>query len=260
MPIQHLSLDFAPPLAIITLAQSESGNRVGRAFLNELGAAVEAATSVPGIRAAILTNSGGTFCAGWDDSIVHEIEAQGAGAAGSVLLGTTFQFLADAPLPFIAAINGDAMSAGLELALACDLRLASSRSRFGLPDVSAGRIPMAGGTQRLTRIVGHPRAVDLILTGRTLTSSEALQWGMLNAVTEADDLLAVATDLAKTLSERGPIAVGLAKEAIYRGADMPLQEALRYETDLTILLQTTSDRAEGVQAFIEKRGPRFQGQ
>jgi enoyl-CoA hydratase len=259
MPFQHLSLDFAPPIAIITLTQPESGNRVGRALLEELSTAVETATARQDVRAAILTNSGSNFSAGWDDAVVREIETQGTDAARSTLLGGTFQFLVNASVPIIAAINGDAISAGLELALACDLRLASTQARFGFPDVSDGRIPMAGGTQRLSRIVGYPRAVELVLTGRILTSAEALEWGMLNAVYEAEVVLSSAADLAKTLSERGPLAVGLAKEAIYRGADMPLQEALRYETDLTILLQTTSDRAEGVQAFIEKRQPRFQG-
>jgi enoyl-CoA hydratase/carnithine racemase len=175
------------------------------------------------------------------------------------LLGSTFQFLVESPLPVIAAINGDALSAGFELALACDFRLAVESANLGLPDIIDGRIPMAGGTQRLARIAGHPRATELILTGRIISAGEALSWGILNAVCGPEELLSAASRIAETLATRGPIAVRLAKEAVHRGVDMPLQQALRYETDLTVLLQTTSDRAEGVRAFVEKREPHFEG-
>jgi enoyl-CoA hydratase len=259
MPYQSLSLNFAPPIATITLTHSESGNLVNRRLLGDLREAIELAAADRRIRAAILTGSGETFSRGWDDSVLSEVEALRISAIESGLLGSTFQFLTESPLPIIAAINGDAVSAGLELALACDLRLASSHANFALPDIAEGRIPMAGATQRLPRIIGHARAVDLVLTGRTLTATEALEWGILNSVHETDGLPAAAERLAKTLSERGPVAVRIAKEAIYRGSDMPLEEALRYETDLTVLLQTTRDRAEGVQAFIDKHPPRFEG-
>jgi enoyl-CoA hydratase len=256
MRIHSISLDIEAPSATITLDRT----RVDRTLLEELRAAVDTVAGDPRIRVAILTGSHGNFCEGWDESVVQELESGGVATAASGLLGSTFQFLAESPVPLIAAIDGGAISAGLELALACDLRLASSRATFGLPDVGDGRIPMAGGTQRLPRIVGHARAIEMVLIGRTIAASEALSWGMLNAIFEPEHLLTAAKDLARSLTLRGPIAVRLAKEAIYRGADMPLQEALRYETDLTVLLQTTTDRAEGVEAFAEKREPRFFGQ
>jgi enoyl-CoA hydratase/carnithine racemase len=259
MPYTTLAVDRRSPLAEISLIRPGTGNRIDRRLLRELEEAVERSAADSGTRAVIVTGSNGVFSQGWDDAVIHDLQSAGVEAAEPGLLGSTFQFLVESPLPVIAAINGDALSAGFELALACDVRVAALTATFGLPDTGEGRIPMAGGTQRLARLAGRGCAVEMILTGRTLTASEALGVGILNSICEPTALLETARRLGLAIAGRGPQAVMLAKEAVYRGLEMPLEQALRYETDLTVLLQTTADRTEGVQAFVEKREPRFEG-
>jgi enoyl-CoA hydratase len=161
--------------------------------------------------------------------------------------------------PVICALNGDATSAGLELALACDVRLAAQGARFTLPETAQGLIPMAGGTQRLARLVGRAHALRLLLLAEPIDAEEALRIGLVSAVFPPDNLIAEAEALAGRMASRGPIALRYAKEAVRRGLEQPLDQALRFETDLTVILQTTEDRAEGVRAFLEKREPKFKG-
>jgi enoyl-CoA hydratase len=161
------------------------------------------------------------------------------------------------PRPVVCAITGDAHSAGLELALACDIRIASPDARFSLPEVRMGLLPLAGGTQRLPRLIGRGRALEMILSGDSIDASDALRIGLISAV--AHDPAAEAGRIAGRIADQAPIATRYAKEAVARGTEMPLQQALRFETDLTVILQTTEDRAEGVRAFLEKRRPEFKG-
>lgn len=161
--------------------------------------------------------------------------------------------------PVIALIEGDAIGAGLELALACDVRIAAEHATFAMPGLAAGAVPEGGGTQRLPRLVGHAKAAEMILLGEPIDAASALACGLVNRVAPRDEARAVAERLAQTMASRGPIALRYAKEAINRGLDMPLEQALRYETDLTVILQTTTDRNEGVRAFLEKRPPHFEG-
>lgn len=161
--------------------------------------------------------------------------------------------------PVIAAIEHACDGAGLELALACDVRIASDAATFGMPAVAAGRVSALGGTQRLPRIAGRTAAAAMLLLGDTLSAEDALRRGLVNAVTPAGAARAAAMRLAEAIASRGPVAVRYAKETMLRGAGMTLDAALGYETDLTVILQTTADRAEGVAAFIEKRAPRFEG-
>ena len=161
--------------------------------------------------------------------------------------------------PVICAINGASVSAGLELALACDVRLASSDATFALPETAHGAIPMGGGTQRLARLVGRGEALRLILLGEEIDAEEAHRIGLVSSVVPAVGLATEAKALAETMASRGPIALRYAKEAVRRGLDQSLDQALRYETDLTVVLQSTEDRAEGVRAFLEKRDPKFEG-
>jgi enoyl-CoA hydratase len=170
-----------------------------------------------------------------------------------------FGCLAELPQPVVCAINGDAFGAGLELALACDVRIASEGASFALPDISLGLLPVAGGTQRLPRLVGRGKALEMVLTGEPVDAQEALRIGLVGAVAPPEVLATVAEAVASRIAERGPLAVRYAKEAVSRGIDMPLEQSLRYETDLTVILQTTEDRAEGVKAFLEKRRPEFKG-
>jgi len=161
--------------------------------------------------------------------------------------------------PVIAAINGDALDQGLELALACDIRIASSSARFAISHVSKGVIPWDGGTQRLSRLVGRGKTLEMILLGEAIDANEALRIGLVSQVVPGDELIPAALNLAQTLTEKGPIALRYAKEAIYKGMDMTLEQGLRLEADLYFLLHTTEDRTEGITAFREKRPPKFKG-
>lgn len=169
-----------------------------------------------------------------------------------------FNRLAELKQPVIAAIDGFTLGGGLELALACDIRIATARSQFGLPEVKLGIIPGYGGTQRLSRLIGVGKAMQLILTGNFISANEANQYGLIEEITETD-VMSRAIEIATIISSRGPIAVKKAKEAIVRGMEMPLKEGLSLEAKLFGDLCTTEDKEEGVSAFLEKREPLFTG-
>jgi enoyl-CoA hydratase/carnithine racemase len=161
--------------------------------------------------------------------------------------------------PTIGVIQGEALGQGLELALACDIRIASDQSFFSMSQISNNELPFDGGTQRLPRLVGRTKAMELILTGVTIDSREANRIGLVNRVFPLNELLPSALKLAEDLSAKGPIALRYAKEAVIKGLDMTLEQGLRLEADLYFLLHTTQDRQEGIKAFREKRTPGFQG-
>jgi enoyl-CoA hydratase/carnithine racemase len=167
--------------------------------------------------------------------------------------------IAAIPKPTIAAINGDATGHGLELTLACDLRIAADSAKLAMDQVLEGSIPWDGGTQRLPRIVPRAIALEMILTGRQLDADEALSVGLVNELAPSAELSARANALAERLAASAPIAAAYVKEALNKGMDMPLEQGLRLEADLAILLHTTQDRAEGLRAFLEKRSPEFVG-
>jgi enoyl-CoA hydratase len=253
MPYQTISLSRRGAIAYLNLSRPERENRIDGRLLQELATACDELTDDPQVRAVIL--SGGdapVFSLGWDPCLLNA-------NAGEPPPSHAFDCLSQLARPVICAINGDAISAGLELALACDVRLACSEAHLGLPETTWGLIPMGGGSQRLARIVGRGKALELILAAEIIDAQEAHRIGLVSQALPRDKLLPEAEALARRIAERGPIAVRYAKEAVSRGLDMTLEQALRFETDLTIILQTTEDRAEGVRAFLEKRKPRFHG-
>lgn len=166
--------------------------------------------------------------------------------------------VASVEAPTLAVVGGDAVGPAWELALACDLRLAAAHVRLGSPEVRWGRIPAAGGTQRLTRLVGPATALRLLLLGEVLTAPDALVLGLVHRVVPADELGAASDALLGELAAGGALALAYAKEAVHRARDLPLADGLRLEADLAALLQTTHDRAEGLAAFHERRAPRFE--
>ena len=168
--------------------------------------------------------------------------------------------VANLKAPTIAAIQGRAWNQGLEIALACDLRIAAEDATFGFSSLAEGLIPWDGGTQRLPRIIGRARAFDLLLTGRSLSAHEALEIGLLNAITPAKALESSALNLAQTIADAAPIATSYLKEAVHKGLDMSLPQGLNLEADLSFILQTTQDRKRGIQSFLTKTTPKFTAQ
>jgi enoyl-CoA hydratase/carnithine racemase len=161
--------------------------------------------------------------------------------------------------PVIASINGDALGEGMEIALAADIRMASQKARFGLPQVAGGLIPADGGTQRLPRIIGKGKALELLLTGDIISAQEALEIGLVNRVVPPEALAPETQKLAETIAAKSPIALRYLKEALNKGMDMTLEQGLRLEADLYFLLHTTSDRSEGIRSYLEKRKPDYKG-
>jgi enoyl-CoA hydratase/carnithine racemase len=237
-------------------------NLVTAELLAELGDALsrlEAAS--PGeVRAVVVTGSGErAFSAGSD---VGEFEAQRGpgGRARLALEQTTVTRLASLPMPTIAAIEGNALGGGLEIALACDLRVAAEGTKLGLPEVRLAVIPGAGGTQRLARVVGLARARELILTGRVLDAAEAERIGLVNRVVPAGDARAAARAIAAEIAERGPLAVRTAKRLLDASADLPLDDGLAAELEASVRIFATDDMLEGATAFLGKRPPTYRGQ
>jgi enoyl-CoA hydratase len=161
--------------------------------------------------------------------------------------------------PVIAAINGDALGEGLEIALAADIRIGSNKARFGLPQVAGGLMPADGGTQRLPRIVGKGKALELLMTAETINAEEALEIGLVSRVVPPDALAPETQKLAENIAAKGPLALRYLKEAINKGMDMTLEQGLRLEADLYFLLHTTADRTEGIRSYLEKRKPKYTG-
>ncbi len=192
-----------------------------------------------------LTGSGGVFCQGGEEDIAESYRPAAA--------------IARIDRPVIAAINGEALGVGLELALSCDIRLASDKARLGLPQVARGLIPTDGGTQRLPRIIGRGKALELLLTGEIVTAAAALEISLVSRVVPADALAGEVEKLAETIAAKGPVALRYLKEAVNKGLDMTLEQGLRLEADLYFLLHTTADRTEGIKSFLEKRPPKYEG-
>jgi len=163
------------------------------------------------------------------------------------------------PQPIIAAIRGFALGGGLELALACDIRIAAEDAQLGLTEVNLAIIPGGGGTQRLPRVVGRGKALEMILTGMRVPADEALRIGLVERVVPAGEALKAARELATALAAKAPVALRYAKESVVKGLQLPLEDGIRLEGDLSTFLRTTEDRLEGAKAFLEKRKPRWQG-
>jgi len=208
------------------------------------------------IRVVILEEKGkGAFCVGEEIlAKIPEVLRPGNGIFSSLALS-----ILKIEVPVIAGIEGDAVGSGLEWILACDLRIASETSRFGLPQVKAGVIPAEGGTQRLARLVGISKALEMILTGEWIDAEEALRIGLVNRIVPRGEVSNAVMELAENMASKSPISTRYAKEAICKGMDLNLDQGLRLEADLYYLMHTTRDRAEGVQAFQQKRKAHFEG-
>lgn len=241
--------------ALITLNRPEAMNALSFQIIRDIGQVIDAALKTDA-RAILFTGAGDTaFCAGAD---IKELRNRSLmeQKAGAELGQAVFAKLDAAPLPSFALINGYAFGGGLELALACTFRLASSSASMGLPEIKLGLIPGYGGTQRLTRAIGEARALDMIMTGRIVGAEEALTLGIVHKVIEGD-LMVEALDYVRKITRYSLPSLQFARDAIRRGAKTDLQEGLRIEADLSTLAYQTADAEEGMAAFEEKRKPVF---
>jgi enoyl-CoA hydratase/carnithine racemase len=233
----------------ITLDRPDSGNAISTRLSEELADVCANIISDEEIRVVTITGAGEYFCLGTD--LAHgEQEAEPPSIAKVII---------NIDRPVIAAVNGDALGQGLELALACDLRIAAETAHFGLPQITSGFIPSDGGTQLLPRIIGRGKATEMILTGEAINAAQAYETGLVNKVVSSKELMPTVMEMAHTLSLRAPIALRHAKEAVHKGLELTLEQGLRLEADLYLLLQTTADRIEGIKAFQERKTPQFKG-
>ena len=254
MKYSTIAVSHTAPIAEIRLNRPDRGNPIDGQLLDEIDAAVDEIDNDPSVLAVLLTAEGEVFSHGWEDNA-----SEFAASAVRENHRLPFRSLELMGQPVIACVEGDAIGAGLELALACDVRVAAEGVMLAMPDVAVGGMSALGGTQRLPRLVGRSLAASMILLGEPIDAQRGLTCGLVNDVVPRGEVRPRAIALAERIAAQGPVAVRYAKEAMARGLDMPLEQALRYETDLTVILQTTADRAEGVRAFMEKRKPRFEG-
>ena len=259
MEFRTLGFTVQDRIATITVNRPDKLNALNDATVAELDGAIADVLARDDIGGAILTGAGTrAFVAGAD---IAELATQGAFDArtraqrGQALLAR----IEESPKPVIAAVNGYALGGGCELAMACHIRIASESAQFALPEVTLGIAPGYGGTQRLPRLVGKGRALQLILTGERIDAQEAHRIGLVNKVTAPDELLATAEAMMRQILARGPIAVALCIDAVNRGLDVSLEAGLELEAQHFGLLATTADMREGMQAFLEKRQPKFTG-
>lgn len=259
MTFDNLQLETADGIAVVTINRPRVMNALNAPTLRQLSEALGALEADEKIRVIILTGAGEkAFVAGGDIAAIAEyapLQARDfARLAQSVL-----DAIERCPKPVIAAVNGFAVGGGCELAMACDLRLAADHARFGLPEVNLGILAGWAGTQRLPRLVGKGRALELLWTGDLIDAAEAHRIGLVNRVTAAGELLTTARELAGKIAAKGPVGVRLTKEAVNNGLEMDSDRAGRYEADLFALCFATEDQKEGMRAFLEKRPANFKG-
>ena len=259
LQLQNLHLTRAGAVATLALDRPRALNALDAATLRELARAIRELRRDGGVRALVVTGAGDkAFCAGADIKELRnrDLVAQKRGAE---LGQAVFAKLDTLPMPSIAVINGIAFGGGLELALACDLIVASDRARLGQPEINLGLIPGFGGTQRLVRRIGQTRARELIYLGHMVAAEEALRVGLVNRVVPHERLAEEAAKLAAELAARAPVALAQAKRATAVAADADLETGCRFEVEAFGVTFATEDRVEGLKAFLEKRTPAWKG-
>ena len=242
-------------LALLRLNRPESLNALSFAILHEISSALTEVSSWP-VRGLVITGAGEkAFCAGAD---IKELRGRPLieQKRGAEFGQRTFAQVARLPFPSIAAITGFAFGGGLELALACTFRLATPNAKLGLPEIKLGLVPGYGGTQRLARLIGEARALEMILLGRAVSADEAERFGLVNRVVKGDAVEA-ATRFAAEFTSYSMLALQFSRETVTRALDVPIDEGLKLEADLSTLAYRTADAEEGVAAFLEKRKPEF---
>jgi len=258
MPYQHLTVSVQDRIATLTVNRPDKLNALNAATIGELGAAIEEAQARDDVAAAILTGAGRAFVAGADISEltgISALEGRRLARRGQEI----FRKFETSHKPTVAAVNGFALGGGCELAMSCQIRIASEAAKFGQPELKLGLIPGYGGTQRLPRLVGRGRALQLLLTGEMIDAQEAYRIGLVNRVVPADQLLAAATAMIQQMLMNAPLGLAACIDVVDRGLQLPLDDALALEASQFGVLISTKDTAEGTRAFLEKRPARFGG-
>ncbi|MGH2979078.1 MAG: enoyl-CoA hydratase-related protein [Solirubrobacterales bacterium] len=254
--MEGIELQRDEAVAVVRLNRPERRNALSPAVLEGLAQALGDLDADEAVRCVVITGTDEVFAAGADIKAMAERSFQ------EVLEASTMPFwqrVADCRTPLVAGVSGFALGGGCELALLCDLIVASETAEFGQPEITLGIIPGGGGTQRLARVIGKQRTMELVLTGRRIDAQEALRLGFVNRVASRRSWFQEAVDLAQLIARRPPLAVKLAKQAVLAADEMPLTAGLAHERRLYELAMATEDRVEGMQAFLEKRRPRFEG-
>jgi enoyl-CoA hydratase len=259
MHYTNILVEIESNIAIVTFNRPKALNALNQATVQEALACFRELKSNDAVQVVIVTGSGAkAFVAGADITFMRELNplaARNFAFLGQELTNT----IEGLGKPVIAAVNGFALGGGCELALACDIRLASQNAQFGQPEVNLGVIPGFGGTQRLPRLIGRGRACELIFTGDIIDAAEAYRIGLVNRVVPQDQLLPACRQMAAKIISRGTVAVRLSKDAINNGMEMDLARACTYEVDQFALCFASPEQKEGMNAFLEKRTPQFQG-
>src|SRR5437762_2441896 len=258
MPSKLLTLEVEDRVATLTVNRPDKLTARNDSTIAELGHAIDQIRVDDAIGGVILTGAGRAFVAGADISELSSqspVLAKARSRAGQ----DVFRRFETCPKPVIAAVNGFALGGGCELAMSCHMRIASDAAKFGQPESKLGILPGYGGSQRLARLVGKGRAMQLLMTGEMIDAGEAYRIGLANKVVPAAQLLAEANNMMKAILANGPLAVALCIEAIDRGMEMSLDEGLILEANHFGLLAATDDMREGMRAFLEKRAPAFKG-
>jgi len=256
---QNLKYKFKDGVAIVTVNRPEVLNALNNRTILDLMAVFSKIKIESKVKVAILTGSGEkAFVAGADIKELANYNSI-SGRDFSVQGHQILSFIEDLGKPVIAAINGFALGGGLEVSMACTIRIASENAQFGQPEVGLGLIPGLGGTQRLARLVGKGKAMEILLTGDMITSEEALRIGLINKVVPQKTLISEAEAMAQRIMKNGPMAVNYTMDAVHRGLEMSLSEGILYEANLFGLVCSTDDMKEGTKAFLEKREAKFKG-
>ena len=258
--LETLAVSVQGRVAIVTLNRPHAMNAINMQMRADLRQALEALRHDPAIGAAVLTGSGEkAFSAGMDLREFAQTNASTPVAEMKRFRWAQAEGIAAFDKPIIAAVNGVAIGGGVELALLCDMVFAADNASFAFAEIKRGLMPGNGGTQRLSRRIGQARALEMILTGRSVDAGEALSLGLVEYVVPRAELLAKAVELAEQMAAQAPVAVRSAKAAIQRGAELSLEDGIRLEQDLAAFLYTTEDAKEGPRAFLEKRAPVWRG-